>query len=224
MVLSVRMTVADDDFVEDHDDFVGRIAERVRTELDLSTPVEDLIGDGRRGLLEAQSRFDESRGVRFRTFAYYRVRGAILDGVRRMGFTGKRAAGRRRRAVEADRILQDEGAANPAAGDGSAGDREATALVDEVCGKLTSGFLLDGVGEFERAPADSPEAATITKLDSVRALEAMDALPRRERLAVQWVFLEGRPLDDVAAELKLTRSGASRLSTRALGLLRAALE
>ena len=45
---------------------------------------------GREGLLDAARRFDPSRGIGFRTFAYYRVRGAILDGLRKMGTWSRR--------------------------------------------------------------------------------------------------------------------------------------
>jgi RNA polymerase sigma factor FliA len=48
-------------------------------------PKEDLVAYGHQGLLEAALRFEQERGASFRTFAYYRVRGAMIDGIRKMG-------------------------------------------------------------------------------------------------------------------------------------------
>ena len=66
--------------IAQHEKMVHGLASRLRRELSLRGELDDLIAFGFGGLLEAQRRFDPGRGVRFRTFAYYRVRGAMLDG------------------------------------------------------------------------------------------------------------------------------------------------
>ena len=63
-------------------DLVEKLARRVTKMLGEESLLEDLIGFGRAGLLEAARRFDPSRGVPFRTYAHFRVHGAIIDGVR----------------------------------------------------------------------------------------------------------------------------------------------
>src|ERR1700712_5374852 len=74
-----------------HHELVERVVRRVSRELDLSCDPEDLKAWGHQGVLEAKARFDADRGVRFSTFAYYRVRGAVLDGVRKQGWLKRRA-------------------------------------------------------------------------------------------------------------------------------------
>ena len=96
---SASMASADDDFVREHEGFVRSIALRVRAEMDLTCELDDLVSAGFHGLLEAKSRFDATRGVQFSTFAYYRVRGACIDSVRKMAYLPRRAhqaRGRRR--------------------------------------------------------------------------------------------------------------------------------
>src|SRR5450432_1256402 len=62
---------------------VKSIADRLKRSWRLSAPFEDLCAFGMAGLVEAANRFDPSRGVTFGTFAHYRIRGAIIDALRR---------------------------------------------------------------------------------------------------------------------------------------------
>ena len=71
--------------------------------------VEDLEAFGIQGLLEAHSRFDASRGARFGTFAYYRIRGAMLDGVRKMVDAPPKGMLRAKRQQAADDIAESAG-------------------------------------------------------------------------------------------------------------------
>ncbi|MFW6088028.1 MAG: sigma-70 family RNA polymerase sigma factor, partial [Myxococcota bacterium] len=98
--------MSDDRFIEQHRDLVQRLARKVRSELDLTCDAEELEAYGFQGLVQARDRFDADRGVRFSTFAYYRVRGAILDGVRQMAFLPRRAHRRLRLAEATDRITE----------------------------------------------------------------------------------------------------------------------
>lgn len=63
--------------------YVRRIARSLAVALPPSIEFDDLVGWGELGLVDAASRFDPARGVQFRTFAHHRIRGAILDGLRR---------------------------------------------------------------------------------------------------------------------------------------------
>jgi RNA polymerase sigma factor for flagellar operon FliA len=85
-----------------HRELVERIVRRLQRELDLSCDTDDLRGWGQQGLLEAKQRFDPARGVRFSTFAYYRIRGAVLDGVRKQGWLSRRAHAKVRAYEAAD--------------------------------------------------------------------------------------------------------------------------
>src|SRR6187200_2233471 len=101
--------MAQDDDTASQSELVERVLRRVVRELSLSVDLGDLRGWGHAGLLEAKQRFDASRGVRFSTFAYYRVRGAMLDGVRRQGWIKRSAYAKLKTLEAADALCETEG-------------------------------------------------------------------------------------------------------------------
>src|SRR5947209_17239832 len=84
----MRMTAAERKkrLVEGNLAYVRAIAAKVKEQLPKEIEFDDLVSYGTQGLLEAADRFDGRHGASFTTFAYYRVRGAIFDGLRRMGW------------------------------------------------------------------------------------------------------------------------------------------
>jgi RNA polymerase sigma factor for flagellar operon FliA len=72
--------------VEQHLQLVQAIARKVKKTLGASIEYDDLVAYGSKGLVEAADRYDARPGVAFTTFAYYRIRGAMFDGLRTMGW------------------------------------------------------------------------------------------------------------------------------------------
>jgi RNA polymerase sigma factor for flagellar operon FliA len=66
------------------------LVEDVARSLKLKADLRDLVQDGMKGILQAEQRYDAERGISFGQFAYYRIRGAILDGQREMGQLSRR--------------------------------------------------------------------------------------------------------------------------------------
>src|SRR3954470_24445964 len=99
-----RRRMHDDAEFEANQELVERIVRRLVRELDLSCDPDDLRAWGHQGVLEAKARFDPGRGVRFSTFAYYRVRGAVLDGVRKQGWLRRRAYAKLKALEAADAL------------------------------------------------------------------------------------------------------------------------
>jgi RNA polymerase sigma factor for flagellar operon FliA len=171
--------------------------------LSLSDDLDDLIAFGFGGLLEAERRFDARRGVRFQTFAYYRVRGAMLDGVRKMADLPRRA--HQRLKAEAERP--------PTA---------APTPLDKAFARMSAS--LTGPSPVQGSFASESPESTLLKNESIeRLLGALSQLPTRERALIRGHYFEGRPLDQLAAELGVSKSWASRIHTRALDALRGAL-
>src|SRR6516164_5871726 len=69
--------------------FVRSIAAKIKEQMPREIEFDDLVAYGMQGLLEAAERYDNRHGVSFTTFAYYRVRGAIFDGLRGMGWLSR---------------------------------------------------------------------------------------------------------------------------------------
>src|SRR6186713_1497844 len=96
--------------------FVEQLARRVAATMPHSIDIGDLVQDGVLGLIDAANRFDESRGIKFETFAERRVRGAIIDALRRDAWP--RGVRRVRRELEAAReALRRELGAEPSMAD-----------------------------------------------------------------------------------------------------------
>ena len=195
-------------FITEHEKMVHGLAARLRRELSLHGELDDLVAFGFGGLLEAQHRFDPARGVRFQTFAYHRVRGAMLDGVRKMAQLPRRAHERLRASVANAPMALPRAAPTP---------------LDKVfarvsAGLTTAGPLQGSLGE------DSPEQRLLKHESITRLLSALANLSDRQRTLVRGHYFEGRSLDAIARELGISRSWASRLHTSALRELRAVLE
>jgi len=215
----------DEEFVKEHEGLVRALAVRVRGQLDLKTEVEDLVAYGMQGLLEAGARFDPERGVQFKHFAYYRIRGAIMDGVRKMAYLPRRAHLVRKAAEAVDRAAEEVSlsrAANPA-------DRASVAKtledIDDILGRTSAAFVIAAVGQSEdnQAP-DSPEERVVRKEVMVRVRSALDVLDPKERALIEGHYLDDRTLEEVGLELGMSKSWASRLASRALDKMRRVLE
>ena len=204
----------DEAFAKEHAELVRRTALRVKRQLRLATELDELMGAGYVGLLEARQRFEEGRGVPFAAFAHYRVRGAIFDHVRQMGHLSRAEHARRRRAETADIALEAVEHVTPS-------DTDALCELADVFGKLSTAFVLSAAGAEEQA---SPEEQVMSAIDHARVRRALRALPGRELLVVQGIYFEDRVLNDIGAELSITKSGVSRIHTRALARLRAAMD
>ena len=188
---------------QDQRAMVRRLAAKLRRELSLAGNPDDLVAYGFGGLLEAKRKFDASRGVQFKTYAYHRVRGAILDGVRKMAPRSKRAA--------------DEAHAQEA--------REVTARPTPLDRAFTriSASLTDARPLHGRYGDQDPESLLIHQQSLSHLLEALTRLPERHRRVIRARYFEGRRLDDIARELGVSKSWASRLHHQALARLRAEL-
>ena len=213
---------ADDAFVKEHEPLVRKLAVRVRNQLDLTTEVEELMAYGYRGLVEARDRFDPTRGVQFTTFAYYRVRGAMLDGVRAMAYlppsihTQRKAAETLDREAEAANIRRAE---SPEARASAAATLEA---MDDILTKTCAAYVISVVGQDQ--PSDSPDETLIRDEDRKRIRAALDVLDERERALVEGYYFEERTLEELSQEMSISKSWASRICSRALGRLREVLE
>jgi RNA polymerase sigma factor for flagellar operon FliA len=214
----------DKDFVDEWRPFVVSIANKVRASLDYQGDLDDLISAGMEGLIGARVRFDASRGVQFNTFAYYRVRGAMMDQIRKMSFLPVKTHRLVKAAEAGDDVLLAEAEAQAAAGGGGARSAEQTLeKIDDVLGKLTASFVLAAVGQDESDEPETPEESAIAGDEASRVRQALDVLDERERALVQGFYFDGRRFDEVAAELGISKSWASRLHTKALSRLRKAL-
>lgn len=217
-------TREDDKFVKEYEGLVRNIAQKVRAQMDLRCELDDLVAFGFQGLVEAKGRFDASRGVQFNTFAYYRIRGAIIDGVRQMAYMPRRAHAMMRAAEALDAVAEETHEARAATPEAKADPNAAVASIRDILGRTTASFVLAAVGQGDNDQPDTPEELLLGEQQKVRVKAALSVLPERERMVIQAFYFDGRTLDDAAKELGVSKSWASRMHTRGLAMLREAME
>lgn len=198
-----------------HASLVRRLSARLYARrLDEVAQFEDYLHYGMVGLLEAVDRFDPDRGASFATYATYRIRGAILNGLEHA--SEKRDFGAHRMRLDAERVrsLRREAAA-PA-------DDPLRALVDVTVG-LSLGFLLETANEEARearAHHASPYQSCAVAQAREQVVRAVETLPEREQLIVRQHYFHGVSFAEIAELLDLTRGRVSQLHGRALARIR----
>jgi RNA polymerase sigma factor for flagellar operon FliA len=214
--------------------FVESLARRVAASMPHSIELSDLVQDGMLGLIDAACRFDEARGIKFETFAERRVRGAMIDALRRDAWP--RGVRRQRRELEAAReALRRELGAEPSLADLAArmGSDEArlgrTILrisTIESTSPLSAGENVDGamlppalVPSEPPAPDKAYEEREVR--DRVRA--AIASLPPRERKVIGLYYYAEATMKEIGASIGVNESRVSQLHARAVQRLRQAL-
>ena len=211
-------------FVEQYEGFVRNIALRTRDQLSLPCDIDDLLALGFRGLLEARERYDPAQGVQFKTFAHYRVRGAIIDGVRKMVDIPRRAFARIRAAQTLDAECESAGQIRASVERSRTDLYASLQAVDAIFSRVVTAYSLGDALELEQTEAETPEDALAVREQKDAALAALEELPERERLLLRGVYLEDRSIDELARELGISKSWASRVHGKALDRLRRRIE
>jgi RNA polymerase sigma factor for flagellar operon FliA len=218
-----------DRLVEKHLSLVQAIAAKLKRTLGRSIEFDDLVGYGTKGLLEAADRFDPAQGASFTTFAYYRVRGAMLDGLRTMGWYSRADYARYRAEERANDYLQNQSERDAAGKETSGGAKPGAAGTLESIAEILGGVATIHITSLEAAAtvADEklpPPDADIQRVQTnARVREALTRLPEKERALMEMYYFGEKNLEEAGAVLGLSKSWACRLHARAVGLLRDAL-
>lgn len=190
---------------------------------------DDLVALGNTGLVEAANRFDPNAGANFSTYAWYRVQGAVIDGLRKSSTLPRRVWAKLVALRAASEYLEhrserEAGAVKVGAPPPDT-SRALTDLRDALSAIRTMYVTsLDALTE-EEADAEVDDASPDDKLHSARLgaklQAAIDALPDKERALMTKHYWEGKNLMEAGAELGISKSWASRLHAQAVERLRA---
>ncbi len=214
--------------------FVESVARRVAASMPHTIDIGDLVQDGMLGLIDAANRFDESRGIKFETFAERRVRGAMIDALRREAWP--RGVRRQRRELEAAReALRRELGAEPSLADLAARVGTDEARLGRTIVRIntieSTSVLTSPEQPVESALPDvclPPEAPAPDRIyehvetrDRVR--RAIAALPPRERKVITLYYYRDVTMKRIGAEIGVNESRVSQLHARAIQRLKKAL-
>ncbi len=223
-----------DELVEQHLHLVHSIADKLKRRLGKTMEPGDVVGYGTQGLIEAAKKYDPRQGTAFSTFAYYRIRGAIFDGMRTMGWYSRGDYARFRAEERANEYMAAasereavERAAKPAglAEDKSEDKSEVLENIAEILGGVAT-VHITSIEAARDAPDDrfkAPDQAVLDAEGSARVRAAVAKLPAKERRLMELYYFADMNLEAAGRKLGLSKSWASRLHTRAVNHLREAL-
>jgi RNA polymerase sigma factor for flagellar operon FliA len=215
--------------------FVEQLARRVAATMPHSIDIGDLVQDGVIGLIDADKRFDEARGIKFETFAERRIRGAMIDALRKDAWP--RGVRRQRRELEAAREqLRRELGAEPSLADlaakmGSDEKRLSRTIVRINAIESTSPMANNENLDESTLPAalipsepEQPDTAYERNETKDRVRAAIASLPEREQKVIGLYYYGEATMKQIGAEIGVNESRVSQLHARAIRRLREALE
>ncbi|WP_370654060.1 RNA polymerase sigma factor FliA [Methylophaga sp.] len=218
--------------IEQHGGLVKRIAYHLVARLPHTVEVNDLIQAGMIGLLDASHQYKASQGASFETYAGIRIRGAMLDEIRRNDWAPRSVHRKAREIAEVMHQLEQQLGRAPLDLEVAnamditlesyhqqlqdASGHQVFSLDDMTDNQLTDG---DSFGSDEIGPAEITEN---TSFESALA-EAIDALPERERLLMSLYYNEELNLKEIGEVLGVSESRVSQIHTQTVVRLRSKL-
>jgi RNA polymerase sigma factor for flagellar operon FliA len=215
--------------LEQHTVLVKRIAYHLLARLPASVQVDDLIQSGMIGLLEAANNFDHSKGASFETFAGIRIRGAMLDEMRRGDWTPRSVHKNSRMVTEA--IKQLEAQVGRDVSDVEVAEKLDISLdaYHQILGEVSTGKILgiDDLGLNEDTiklnkdnHTDDPYQ-TIEQLAFKKSLsQCIKSLPEREALVLSLYYDEELNLREIGQVLSVSESRVSQIHSQAMHRLK----
>jgi RNA polymerase sigma factor for flagellar operon FliA len=220
----------------DHLPIVRLLARRIHERLPHHVDVEDLVSAGVVGLMDAFAKFDPTKKVQFRSYAQFRIRGAILDSLRTLDWSPRELRRKGRAVEEAIRSLTARLGRAP--GEAEVAAKLALSLEEyqQLLGDLKGleiGTLHvehnEDSGEEELAyvpgrPEEDPLFCCLRGELQGRLADAIQNLPERERLVMTLYYYEEMTMREIGMTLGVVESRISQIHSSAVIRLRAALK
>lgn len=210
-----------DSLIEQYLPFATSIATKVSRSLSSDVDYDDVLCSARLGLLEAARRFDSRFNVDFKTFAYYRIKGAIYDGLRKTGWIPRSLYSKIKLEQDAtsylssitDRIVASTNSVK----------NDVHSMVDTL-NSLASIYVMsiEGMEDFEvedEAALKNLEHKTEFQKIKEKMRDAIEDLPDKERKLIKMYYFQNKTLQEIGERLSLSKSWTSRLHARALEML-----
>jgi RNA polymerase sigma factor for flagellar operon FliA len=190
----------------------------------------DLVGAGNLGLVEAARRFDPAKGASFATFARHRIRGAIIDSLRRLDPVSRRLRSFQKAAKQATDALTVKLGREPSNAEVAAQVGLAAYRFERLSRELgevgcdATGFVpakpvlfsVDGLPARSDSPDRRVELAELRKT----LVGALQTLPQRDRMVVRWRHFDGLTVGCIAAKLGISESRTNQIHSAAIRRLR----
>jgi len=235
---ALSVTYSKDDLLKRFAPLVRHVVERIGATLPRNVDHEDLYSAGVLGLLDAHAKFDARKGVKFETYAVWRIKGAVLDQLRALDWAS-RSMRRKARALDGVTRKLDQRLGRAASDEEVAREMKMTRgefyrLLDQVRGAVLVSLDETRSGEEQEHAtlADHLPDPTAVNLeerlaeeeDKLVLLRTLNQLPEQERLVVSLYYYEHLTLKEIGRALGISESRVSQVHTRAMMRLRLRLQ
>ncbi len=211
------------------------IARKLHQTLPRQIELDDLISAGMVGLMEACNRFDARRHVQFKSYAQFRIRGAILDWLRTLDW-GPRELRRKARAIaETTRVLAQRLGRAPGEQEIAEAMEMELEELQQLLGELRSLELGSLNAEHSKdeedeeleyvpaSPEEDPLFLCLAAESRQRLIDAIEELPEKERLVLTLYYYEELTMREIGLTLGVVESRVSQIHSGAVRRLRSAL-
>ncbi len=216
------MALTDGEFRDEFEDFVVGVAVKLRQGLRLKVELDDLVAYGYLGLLQARTRYIDGSKATFKSFAYYRVRGAMLDGCRSEGWMSRSRSVSIKSVSSANGYLESHAQANSDAPPSRSLD-EAVSRVGDLAADVLTIMFVEDESDFDQvtAPRGGGQVEAVERSERSTTLKAAIAeLDDREREIIERHHFGEDTITQIAKDLGFNKSWVSRIHARAITKLR----
>jgi RNA polymerase sigma factor for flagellar operon FliA len=227
-LVGVDGKLAKKELIEQYTPFVRSIAAKIKKGLAKGIEFDDLLAYGMAGLLEAADRYDPKMGANFMTFSYYRIRGAIYDGLRGMGWVSRSEYQKIRFEERATQYLENMASREVVGGDTNKSVEDNIEELANQVSQLVTIYVTSleamedlQVEDKERQPIDERFADVEMK---AHVREAIARLPEADREIVMLYYFKEFSLQEVGNQLGLSKSWTSRRHAQAIDRLTRVLQ
>ena len=213
------------ELVKNHAGLVKRIAHHLKGRLPPSVQIEDLIQAGMIGLLEASKNFDDTKGASFETYSGIRIRGSMLDEIRKGDWAPRSVHRNTRKITQAIRVVENltgrDARDYEVAMELNIGLDEYHKMLQDSVGTRIFGFddiginedlVPDGIAGYFPSPLDGLQRADFHK----SLAKGISGLPERERLVLALYYDEELNLREVSLVLGVGESRVSQIHSQAM--------
>lgn len=227
-----RSVVAEVDPLVQHAELVRRIAHHLAARLPASVEIDDLVQAGMIGLLEASRSYDADQGASFETYASIRIRGSMIDEIRRGDWVPRSVHRRAREAASAIRSIEQSTGRAASAHEVAAKlemplDDYQRLLEDAARGQVLSlDSHIEDHGEVEpanRGGGPTPQENLVRGEFGRELMAAIGLLPEREQLVLSLYYEQELNLKEIGAVLGVSESRVCQIHGQAVVRLRGRL-
>jgi RNA polymerase sigma factor FliA len=212
-----------DQLIHAYRSYAHAIASDILRKLPPNIERGDIIGAAELGLVQAAQAFDPSRGVLFKTFAFYRIRGAIYDGLRKMAWFSKAQYQQYKFERAANEYMTDYSTTAVPQGTVEEDGEE----LKNIAGSLVSCYMLS-LDQFPQeieipdSARGEEECQKMEQQDMLR--QCLSQLPDKNRQVMEFYYLQDLSLEQIGEKLGLSKSWVCRIHSKSLEMLRNALQ